>query len=103
MNQNPKAAWYLCDGEAKYWDGKSWQDFVWSNPPGSYDFPNGSGFWNGETFSSYDYVDFKKKRHQHINPRLLGNLSDESTKYINEVRKELEIAFNKQKKRKKLN
>jgi hypothetical protein len=67
-----ESGWYLVGEEAKYWDGKSWLNFVWSNPPGSYDFPNGSGFWNGEVFSSFDYVDFENKRHQKINSRFLA-------------------------------
>lgn len=74
MKRNSESGWYLIDGEAKYWDGKLWLDFVWSNPPGSYDFPNGSGYWNGEIFSSYNYVDSKNKRHQKINSKFTNTV-----------------------------
>ena len=101
MTQVPKASWYLVDGEARFWDGDNWLDFVWTNPPGSYDFPNGHGFWNGEIFTSYDYVDSNNKRHQLVNPRIAKNLSPNNEILVNQLQDEITMALSSKKGRRK--
>lgn len=67
MTNNSEPNWYLRKGKAQYWDGNSWRRFIWNESPGTYEFPNGIGKWNGQTFESYEYVDIDDQSRNKLN------------------------------------